>query len=121
MSEAVQQVERRARQWPSFKVIRWLFHFGIGVALLWWIFYWVDIDVGGLQAAVTKASYLDLGLAFIFFALSFVLKTIQFRVCAGLSTSKAHLLGVFLFQNMLLTVLPWRIGELSVPVLLLRN
>jgi uncharacterized membrane protein YbhN (UPF0104 family) len=120
--ETVEQVGQRAAHAGSLlRILRWIVQPGIGIILLWWIVRWVKIDFEQLWTAVKEASLLDLALAVVFFLISIALKAIQFRFCLTLSASRLYLFGLFLSQNALLTILPWRIGEIGLPLLLRRN
>jgi uncharacterized membrane protein YbhN (UPF0104 family) len=113
--------EKRAQLVSPLKVTRWLIQIGIGLALLWWIAQWSNIDFEQLWLALRGASFLNLTLAIIFFVISIHLKTIQFQTCIGLTDLKMSLFGLFLVQNALVTILPWRIGEIGLPLLLVRS
>jgi len=113
--------EKRAQLVSPLKVTRWLIQIGIGLALLWWIAQWSNIDFEQLWLALRGASFLNLTLAIIFFVISIHLKTIQFQTCIGLTDLKMSLFGLFFVQNALVTILPWRIGEIGLPLLLLRS
>jgi len=105
---------------PS-RVFRWIIQLGIGAVLLWRIVHWANIDFDRLWTAVSGASLLDLGLAVGFFAVAILLKTIQFKICSSLTVPNRYLFGLFLSQNALLTMLPWRLGEVGLPLLLRRT
>src|ERR1044072_7553101 len=77
--------EKRAQLVSPLRVTRWLIQIGIGLALLWWIAQWSNIDFEQLWLAVRGASFLNLTLAIIFFVISIPLKTIQFQTCIGLT------------------------------------
>jgi uncharacterized membrane protein YbhN (UPF0104 family) len=113
--------EKRAYAVPSVRMLRWTIQLGVGIVLLWGLVRWFNIDFARLWAATREASLSDLAVAIALFVISIALKTIQFRICLSLSVSKMYLFGLFLSQNALLTILPWRIGEISLPLLLLRN
>src|ERR1044071_8797196 len=113
--------EKRAQLVSPLRVTRWLIQIGIGLALLWWIAQWSNIDFEQLWLALRGASFLNLTLAIIFFVISIHLKTIQFQTCIGLTDLKMSLFGLFFVQNALVTILPWRIGEIGLPLLLLRS
>ena len=122
LGDAIERIgEKRAHSVSPLKATRWLIQIGIGLALLWWIVQWSKIDFEQLWLALSRASFLNLTLAVIFFVISMHLKTIQFQTCIGLTDLKRSLFGLFLVQNALLTILPWRIGEIGLPLLLLRN
>jgi uncharacterized membrane protein YbhN (UPF0104 family) len=121
-SEVIEQIgQKSARAVPPWRIVRWLIQLGIGTVILWWIVRWGNIDFEQLWTAFRKASALDLALAVVFFVISIVLKTIQFRICLSLPVSNRYLFGLFLSQNAFLTILPWRVGEISLPLLLWRN
>ena len=122
LDDAIERIGENHTQLVSpFKVLRWLVQIGIGLGLLWWIVQWSKVDFEQLWLALRRASFLNLTLAIIFFVISIHLKTIQFQTCIGLTDPKRSLFGPFLVQNALLTILPWRIGEIGLPFLLLRN
>ncbi len=120
--DAIDRIEENAvRTIPTLTILRWIVQLGFGIILLWWIVRWVDVDSERLWTAVGKASPLDLALAVVFFVISIGLKTMQFRICLSSNVSNKYLFGLLLSQNALLTILPWRIGEISLPLLLRRN
>jgi uncharacterized membrane protein YbhN (UPF0104 family) len=122
LGDAIERIGgKRARLVSPLKVTRWLIQIGIGLALLWWIVQWSRIDFEQLWLALRRASFLNLTFAIIFFLISIHLKTIQFQTCIGLNDLKTSLFGLFLVQNALVTILPWRIGEIGLPLLLLRS
>jgi uncharacterized membrane protein YbhN (UPF0104 family) len=102
------------------RAFRLVTQFGLGGLLLWWIITWTNLDGKKLVHVFINASFLPLGFATLCFAMSMVLKAIQYRVFLPRSISNVYLIGVTLFQNALLTFLPWRMGEMTFP-LLLRN
>jgi hypothetical protein len=81
----------------------------------------MNLNAGHLWNAVTQASLMSLTLAVVFFFSSIVLKSIQFRIYLAQPIPSFYLLGLFLSQNALLTFLPWRIGEIGLPLLLRRD
>jgi uncharacterized membrane protein YbhN (UPF0104 family) len=122
LGDAIERIgEKRAYLVSPLKVTRWLIQIGIGLALLWGIVQWSKIDFEQLWLALRGASFLNLTLAIIFFVISIHLKTIQFQRCIGINDLKTSLFGLFLVQNALVTILPWRIGEVGLPLLLLRS
>jgi uncharacterized membrane protein YbhN (UPF0104 family) len=122
LGDSIERIgEKRAQLVSPLKLTRWLIQIGIGLALLWWIVQWSKIDFEQLWLALRGASFLNLTLAIIFFVISIHLKTIQFQTCIGLTDLKMSLFSLFLVQNALVTILPWRIGEIGLPLLLLRN
>ena len=122
LGDSIERIgEKRAQLVSPLKLTRWLVQIGIGLGLLWWIVQWSKIDFEQLWLALSRASFLNLTLAVMFFVISIHLKTIQFQTCIGLTDLKRSLFGLFLVQNALLTILPWRIGEIGLPLLLLRN
>jgi hypothetical protein len=90
----------------------------IGAGLLWWIVSWIRIDGERFAHAFRDASFLLLSIAVLCFALSTILKSFQYSMVLPRSISGAYIAGLILSQNALLTFLPWRVGELSLPVLL---
>lgn len=122
LSEMVIDIKTRRRDGVILlSGLRWIVRVGIGVALLWWILRWIEFDKTQLAAAIQNASVLDLGLAVACFVITMVLKTIQMRICLAVIDRYFHLFGVMLTQNALLTFLPWRMGEIGLPLQLYRH
>ena len=90
----------------------------LGVALLWWIVNGIDLDGSRFIQIFSKASFLLVSMAIACFALSIVLKLFQFLMILPGVVPRQYMIGVILSQNALLTLLPWRIGDLSFPMLL---
>jgi uncharacterized membrane protein YbhN (UPF0104 family) len=103
------------------QVIRCAVQLGIGVVFVWWIFRWANLDFKHLWLAIRDASLLNLVFAVCFFVCSTALKTIQLQTCLPLSGTKRCAFGLILLQNAFLTILPFRIGEISLPLLLMRS
>jgi uncharacterized membrane protein YbhN (UPF0104 family) len=104
--------------WNWFAVFKVMVQIVLGAGLLWLIFDWFSLDGTRFIGAFGQASFLLLSLAVICFALSIVFKSLQCLVLFPPSVSSGYIAGLILSQNALLTVLPWRIGEISFPVLL---
>ena len=104
----------------SFTAVQLTMQFGLGVLLLWWIITWVNLDGEQLVQVFTQASFFPLILAALCFTISMVLKALQYQIFLR-STSGVYLIGIALSQNALLTFLPWRIGEMSFPLLLRKD
>ena len=105
-------------RWNWFALFRLIVQIVLGVGLLWWIFDWFSLDGTRFREAFNRASYLLLSLAVICFALSIILKSLQCLILLPRSVSSGYMAGLIFSQNALLTFLPWRIGEISFPVLL---
>ena len=105
----------------SFKAIQWTIQFGLGVLLVWWIVSSINLSGKQLARIFTQASLFPLALAVLFFAISIIMKVLQYRILLPPATSNVYLTGVALSQTALLTFLPWRIGEVSFPLLLRRD
>ena len=105
----------------SFKALQWTVQFGLGVLLLSWIFTSIKLDGKQLVQIFTGASLIYLTLAVLCFAISIVMKALQYRILLPPATSNVYLTGVALAQTTLLTFLPWRIGEVSFPLMLRKD
>jgi len=105
----------------SFKAVQWMVQFGLGVLLLWWIVTSVNLDSKQLVQIFAQASLFQLTLAALCFAISMIMKAIQYHILLPPATSSIYLTGVSLSQTALLTFLPWRIGEVSFPLLLRKD
>jgi uncharacterized membrane protein YbhN (UPF0104 family) len=104
--------------WHWLKISKLTGQFALGVVLLWWIVDRVDVDSARITQAFGQASFGFLSLAVICFALSIILKSLQYFALIPSPISSGYMAGVILSQHALLTFLPWRIGEISLPVLL---
>lgn len=105
----------------SFRAVQWTVQVGLGVLLLWWIFTSVNLDGKQLVQIFTQASFFPLTLAALCFAISMIMKAIQYHLLLPSPTSNVYLTGMALSQTALLTFLPWRIGEASFPLLLRKD
>ena len=105
-------------QWNWLKVAKLTGQFMLGVLLLWWIVEWLSVDKTRFIEALDQASFIVLFMAVICFALTIMLKSLQYFSLLPHPVPSGYMTGVILSQQVLLTFLPWRIGELSVPVLL---
>ena len=105
----------------SFRAVQWTVQFVLGVLLLWWIFTSVNLDGKQLVQIFTQASFFPLTLAALCFAISMIIKALQYHILLPPATSNVYLTGVALSQTALLTFLPWRIGEVSFPLLLRKD
>lgn len=105
----------------SFTAIHGGVQLGLGGLLLWWVVRWVNFDARQLLQIFAGASFLPLALAVVCFAMSMVLRTFQYRILLMPPPSNSYLTGIALYQNALLTFLPWRIGEMGFPLLLRKD
>jgi glycosyltransferase 2 family protein len=104
-----------------FKAIKLSIQLAFGALLLWWIATWINLDAKQLIETFSQASLLPLTFAVVCFAISMVLKALQCHIFLPPSSSRIYLTGVAFSQNALLTFLPWRIGEMSLPLLLRKD
>jgi len=102
--------------WDWLNLFKLMGQFTLGVVLLWWIVEWINVDSARITRAFGQASFTLLSLALICFAVSIVLKSFQYFVLLPSPIPSGYMVGVILSQYALLTFLPWRIGEISVPV-----
>ncbi len=93
----------------------------LGAILLWWAISWVDLNAHQLMQVFKSASFSSLSLAVLFFAVSMLLRALQLQRFLPHSISITYLTGVAFSQNALLTFLPWRVGEASLPLLLRKD
>jgi len=106
------------------KGLRWLglaVQCGMGMLLLWWIIIGSNVDGGQLVQRLTQASFLSLTLGILCFIAAMGLGALRYYLFLPSSTSIVYLMGTTLFQNALLTFVPWRMGEISYPLLLRRD
>jgi uncharacterized membrane protein YbhN (UPF0104 family) len=108
-------------RFKSFKAVQWTVQFVLGVLLLWWIVTSANLSGKELAQVLAQASLFPLTLAVFCFAISMIMKALQYRILLPPATSNVYLTGVALSQTALLTFLPWRIGEVSFPLLLRKD
>jgi hypothetical protein len=104
--------------WNWFRIVKVTGQFALGGVLLWFIVERVSIDWRSFGKIFAHASFIHLSWAIACFALSILLKPLQYSLLLPIPIRKNYMLGVILSQHALLTFLPWRLGEISLPVLL---
>jgi len=99
--------------------------FLIQIALVILAFYWVfissDISFTQLVDRATHIALLPLFLGILFFVLNALINALRYSLLLPEGISMRYLTGVFLFQNTLITFIPWRVGEAGYPILLYRD
>ena len=103
------------------KIVQLTIQLIVAATLLWLIFRSIKLDSDGFVQAVENASLLLLLSAVLCFSASAILKSLQYCMLFPRSLSGSYIAGLVLSQNALLTFLPWRTGELSVPILLQKD
>src|SRR5690349_20341557 len=107
--------------WNWFWIVKVTCQFALGGVLLWLIVERMGIDWTRFGQIFANPSFVDLTWAVVCFVLSISLKPFQYSLLLPLTTPRIHMFGVVLSQHALLTFLPWRLGEISFPVLLHRD
>jgi hypothetical protein len=105
-------------------IIRWLGLCAqciLGIALLRWIMLANHIDGGEFVQRLAQTSFVPLGLSVGCFALAMYLGALRYRLFLPAIVPTSYLIGTTLLQNALLTFIPWRLGEVSYPLLLRRD
>src|SRR5689334_22684135 len=102
--------------WNWLRIAKLTSQFALGVVLLWWIVDWLSVDGRRLAQVFVDASFIYLSWAVICFTLSMFLKMLQYSLLLPARVSSKYMFGLILSQHALLTFLPWRLGEISVPV-----
>lgn len=93
----------------------------IGIAFLWFIFVSIEFDGWRFTHALRNASSGLLLSAVACFVIWIVFRSAQYLILISSLRPVGYVMGLVLTQTALLTFLPWRIGELSLPVLLHRD
>lgn len=104
--------------WNWFRIVRVTGQFVLGGILLWLIIERMGINWGSFGQIFAQASFIHLFWAVGCFAVLILLKPIQYSLLLPIRIRTNYMLGVVLSQHALLTFLPWRLGEISLPVLL---
>jgi hypothetical protein len=105
-------------------MIRWLVlcaQCAIGLFVLRWIMLANHIDGRAFVYRLAQTSFLPLGLSVGCFILAMYLGALRYRLFLPIIVPTNYLIGTTLLQNALLTFVPWRIGEVSYPLLLRRD
>lgn len=93
----------------------------ISIAFLWVIFGSIDFDGSRFTHALRNASPGLLLSALACFMIWITFRSAQYLILIPGLQPVRYVMGLVLSQTALLTFLPWRIGELSLPVLLQRD
>jgi uncharacterized membrane protein YbhN (UPF0104 family) len=93
----------------------------IGLFLLWWISSSMHLDGSALVQQLTQTEVAPLLLGTLCFILAIVLGALRYHLFLPTSVPLKYLIGTTLLQNTLLTFVPWRMGEVSYPLLLRRD
>jgi len=107
--------------WSGFRIVKVTGQFVLGGVLLWFIVERMSIDWRSFVQLWANVSFVSLVWAVVCFALSLFLKPLQYNLLLPVRISRTYMFGVVLSQHALLTFLPWRLGEISLPVLLRRD
>ena len=94
---------------------------GIGIFSIYWVIRWGNISFDQILQRSTRVSYLPLILGVGLFILTTILSALRYSLLLQNKISFRYLTGLYLFQNVMLTITPWRIGEISFPVLLKKD
>jgi hypothetical protein len=108
----------------SLKSYRWLgliVQCAVGILLLWWLVVWSKVDGRHLVQRFAQASLWLLALSILCFIVVTWVRALQYRLFLPSTMPITYLMGATLCQNALLTFIPWRIGEMSYPLLLRRD
>ncbi len=93
----------------------------LGVLLLRWMVVSNRLDAKQLIDHLTQPKLAPFLLGILCFALVMYLSALRYRLFLSAAVPMNYLIGTTLFQNALLTFMPWRIGEVSYPLLLRRD
>jgi hypothetical protein len=114
-------IDRTSLRSNSRKVIGALTQIALGVGLLLWVTTQTNLSIDRIAQTISQAAILPLITAVMCFFLSMIFKAFQYRVLLPSTVPYTYLAGIALTQNALLTFLPWRVGEISFPLLLNRD
>ncbi|MEK6916376.1 MAG: lysylphosphatidylglycerol synthase transmembrane domain-containing protein, partial [Nanoarchaeota archaeon] len=92
-------------------ILKWGIAIIISVVLVYILL--AETDVNKIIETIRNVNLFYLGLFLLFYFLLMVLRSVRFRKVLGNKLSLNQLLPIVLFQNLLLNVIPFRIGELS--------
>ncbi len=90
----------------------------LGLLLLGWLLTWSNLDSGRLIQRLAQVSLPFLALGSFCFITAICLNALRYWLFLPPSIPIAYLVGVALIQNALLTFVPWRVGEVSYPLIL---
>ena len=92
-------------------IIKWGIAIIISVVLVYILL--AETDVNKIIETIRNVNLFYLGLFLLFYFLLMVLRSIRFKKVLGNKLSLNQLLPIVLFQNLLLNIIPFRIGVLS--------
>jgi uncharacterized membrane protein YbhN (UPF0104 family) len=106
------------------KASRWIgrgAQIAFGSALIWWLFRSGLVDGAELLARLREADGMKLGLATACFALSTLAIATRSWLLLPARVGLRYCVSLTLLQQALVNFVPWRLGELSYPLLLRRD
>ncbi|MCU0415244.1 MAG: flippase-like domain-containing protein [Ignavibacteriaceae bacterium] len=92
-----------------------------GILAFYWVIRWSGISFDQFRERAVQVSPILISLGILSFILTALLNALRYRLFLQGQISIRYLTGLFLVQNALLTITPWRVGELSYPILLHRD
>lgn len=93
----------------------------VGLVLLAWLTQLTGLDLARLGARLTAVSPIHLTLGAVCFVAAMGLGAWRYKLFLSPSIPLSYLVGTTLLQNSLLVFVPWRVGEISYPLLLKRD
>lgn len=92
-----------------------------GAGLLWWLISANRIDLGALAQRLAGADPFSLTLGIVCFAGTIAVIALRYLLFLPAGVSLGYMLGISLLQQALVNFVPWRLGEVSYPLLLRRD
>lgn len=93
----------------------------LGGVLIVWIIKSTEVNRDQIISRLGNASLVDLLIGILFFLLAMGFGAYRYKLILRIDLPYKYLFGISLFQNFLLTLIPWRMGEVGYPLLLWRD
>ena len=90
----------------------------LGLVLFRWVLLNAGLTFNQLFVEFVDVSPIPLVLGVLFFLLTIGLRALRFKLFLSQAVSSTYIYGISLIQNAFITFVPWRIGEVSYPILL---
>lgn len=93
----------------------------LGIFAFIWLFKWGGISFDQVIDRAKHISLLPILIGILLFSFAALLNALRYSLFFGNTINLRYLTGLYLFQNTLITFIPWRLGELSYPILLYKD
>ncbi len=115
------QIQKRIKGNSALRGLGIIVQISVGLVLLLWLVRSNDIQFSEFLQRITQASIIPLILGIACFASVMALAALRYSLFLPAYIPNRYLFSLSLFQTAWLTFLPWRLGEISYPLMLQRD